>query len=107
MDFYDDESKIEIKVYDALKSVIDPEVGINIIDMGLVYDIKYNSSTGIYILMTLSSKGCPMGDMIMEDISNTLNTEFPGIGNKIELTWTPAWTSDFIKATGRKELGLD
>lgn len=106
MEIYDDAGKIELKVYDRLKNVIDPELGINIIDMGLVYDIKYQKENGIYITMTLSSEGCPMGEMIMNDVSANLNEEFPEFEHKIELTWTPKWSSDFIKPNGKKLLGI-
>jgi metal-sulfur cluster biosynthetic enzyme len=107
MELYNEASRVEIKVYDLLKKVIDPELGINIIDMGLVYDIKYQKENGINITMTLSSEGCPMGDIIMNDITSVLNVEFPESEHKVELTWTPKWTSDFIKPNGKKLLGID
>jgi len=106
MEILSKENKIEVEVYDALKQVIDPELGINIIDMGLIYLIKYNEEKGIEIKMTLSSKGCPMGDMIMDDIDFTLNKTFPDYKHHIEIVWEPKWTPDFIKPAGRKALGM-
>lgn len=104
MEIYDEANKIELKVYEVLKNVIDPELGINIIDMGLVYDIKYEKETGINITMTLSSEGCPMGDTIINDISDMLNDKFPVIENKVNLVWTPKWSSEFIKPNGKIQL---
>jgi metal-sulfur cluster biosynthetic enzyme len=106
MEIYDEANKIELKVYDVLKDVIDPELGVNIIDLGLVYEIKYNKEKGITITMTLSSEGCPMGDIIMDDISFVLNEIFPNIKHKVDLTWTPKWSSDFIKPNGKAQLGI-
>jgi len=107
MEILSKENKIEVEVYNALKQVIDPELGINIVDMGLIYLIKYNEENGIEIKMTLSSKGCPMGDMIMDDIDFGLNKTFPDYKHHIELVWEPNWTADFITPAGRKELGMD
>lgn len=107
MEIYDEANRIEIKVYEVLKNVIDPELAVNIIDLGLVYNIKYQKETGISITMTLSSEGCPMGDIIIGDISNVLNNTFPEFEHKVELTWTPKWFSDFIKPDGKKLLGIE
>lgn len=106
MDIFSNANKIEIDVYTALKKVIDPELGINIIDLGLVYEIKYSEEDGIKIVMTLSSQGCPMGDAIMDSMRNVLNEDFPGVKNNIELTWEPKWNTGFVTAAGRKALGL-
>lgn len=107
MEVFSQANKIEIEIYDALKEVIDPELFVNIIDLGLIYEIKFEEETGIHIKMTFSSKGCPMGDVIMNNIDAILNKKFPGVKNQIELSWEPKWTTDFVTPAGRKELGLD
>lgn len=99
-------SQIELQAYNTLKKVIDPELGINIIDMGLIYTIKYRERNSIYISMTLSSEGCPMGEIIMNDIYSVLTDAFPELKPEIELTWTPKWTSEFITPEGRKLLDI-
>lgn len=106
MSQFEDANKIELEVYKALRTVIDPELAINIIDLGLIYEISFTEVDGIEILMTLSSKGCPMGDVIMNSIRNVLNEKVPGVNVNIELTWVPAWTTDRVSAEGKKELGL-
>lgn len=106
MDIFSNANKIEIDIYNALKKVIDPELGINIIDLGLVYEIKYTETDGIKIVMTLSSKGCPMGDAIMDNMRSVLSEDFPDKKNAIELTWEPAWNTGFVTQAGRKALGL-
>lgn len=105
MDLYSENDKQVIKIYDSLKQVIDPELNINIIDLGLIYSVKFNEETGINISMTLSSKGCPMGDIIMKNMEDVLSEDFPQSKNTIDLVWEPKWTSDFISPKGKKELG--
>lgn len=104
---FDNASKIEIDVYTSLKKVIDPELGINIIDLGLVYEIKYTETEGIKVVMTFSSKGCPMSDAILDSVNSTLNEDFPGKTHQINITWEPLWNTGFVTAAGRKALGLN
>ncbi len=96
----------EMEVYNELKTVIDPEIGINIIDLGFVYKIEYNEEKGIQIEMTLSTKGCPMGDVILDSIQTVLDKRFPEKKLNIQLVWEPAWSSDFVTPEGRKVLGI-
>ena len=99
-------SNMEVEIFDTLKKVIDPEIGINIIDLGLVYKIEYSEANGIHIDVTLSTKGCPMADIIMDDIHTTLKEKFPDQKLDIQLVWEPAWTSDFVTPAGKKALGM-
>lgn len=107
MEIFSEANKIEIEIYNVLKEIIDPELGINIVDLGLIYEIKYDTENGIQIKMTFSSKGCPMGDVILNNMDSMLKEKFPEYKNHIELTWEPAWTNDFITPEGRKELGMN
>ncbi|MCA0429978.1 MAG: metal-sulfur cluster assembly factor [Bacteroidetes bacterium] len=107
MDFYTEGDKKEIAILHSLKEVIDPEVTINIVDMGLIYKITYNSiNKSILVTMTLSSKGCPMSDLILTQVKECLNREHPECTTEINLVWEPKWTRDFITPAGRKQLGL-
>ena len=106
MDLYSDTDKTELKVYNVLKEIIDPELAVNIVDLGLIYNIKYDEITGIHIRMTLSSKGCPMGDVIANNMDELLNERFPDCKHHIELVWEPVWSSEFVTPEGRKKLGL-
>lgn len=106
MEVISKENKIELEVYHALKEIIDPELGINIIDLGLVYQIKCDDKNDIQVKMTLSSKGCPMGDVIMDNIDFILSNRFPDHKHNIELIWEPKWTADFITPAGCKKLGI-
>jgi metal-sulfur cluster biosynthetic enzyme len=106
MDIFSNANNIEIETYNALKKVIDPELGINIIDLGLIYEIKFSDEAELKIVMTLSSQGCPMGDAIKSNMEAVLTEAFPNYKHNIELTWEPKWNTGFVTQAGRKALGL-
>jgi metal-sulfur cluster biosynthetic enzyme len=106
MDLYSDKEKREIEILQFLKEVIDPELEINIIDMGLVYKVDYNVEGKITINLTLSTKNCPMGDVIISGVENCLQGHFPKFEIVINMVWEPQWSRDFLTPTGKKELGI-
>ena len=88
-----------------LRKVIDPDMQLNIIDMGLVYDIAITENN-VHIDMTLTSPGCPSGDDIMTDAREKLSM-ISGIGVvSLRLVWTPAWHPDMINERVRAYLGF-
>lgn len=96
----------EMRANVALMEVIDPELNINIIDMGLVYGVKFDDSKTITVTMTLSTPHCPMGDAIQQGVINVLQEAFPDHEAKIELVWEPEWSLDMISEAGKEQLGL-
>ncbi len=94
-------------ISDALRAVIDPELGINIIDLGLVYKVFVNDDNRIDVTMTLTTPGCPMHASFAEDIEQTLWTAIPGMtGVDVNLVWEPRWNPSMISPEGLAELGL-
>lgn len=101
----------EQAVWSALKTCFDPEIPVNIVDLGLVYDLDIeNTDTGgrrIEVKMTLTAPGCGMGPTIAEDarqkIAGLPNVEFA----KVHIVWDPIWTPQMISPEGRKILGLE
>lgn len=87
----------------VLKTVIDPELFVNIIDLGLVYDILFLSEY-IQIRMTLSTPHCPLGQAIVSRVDQAMSAEFPDSGIVVTLVWQPAWDPDMITDEGRREL---
>ena len=78
----------------ALRAVKDPELGLNIIDIGLVYDVTVSEEGAAHVTMTLTSPGCPAGAEIMEDVRKTLD-DLEGItAVEVELVWEPYWTPE-------------
>lgn len=106
MELYSDKEKHEIEILHFLKEVIDPELEINIMDMGLVYKVDYNAEGKITINLTLSTKNCPMGDVIINSVESCMQKHFPGFEIIINMVWEPKWSKDFLTAAGRKELGI-
>lgn len=108
MNFYTENNRIEIEILHNLKEIIDPEVTINIVDLGLIYKVIYNSDNhSINIVMTLSTKGCPMGDLIMSQIKDCIKRYYPASSLKLDLVWEPEWSRDFITPAGKKQLGIN
>lgn len=93
------------QVVEVLGIIIDPELGINIVDMGLLYSADIDEAgKAILVELTLSSKGCPMGAAILGGAENILKSYFPGYIIDVKLVWEPAWSPDFISEEGRQFL---
>jgi metal-sulfur cluster biosynthetic enzyme len=96
----DDEQVIE-----ALRLVYDPELGVNIVDLGLVYGLDMDEGGNVEVIMTLTSMGCPLGPVIERDIRSVVST-LPGIKNvKMTLTFSPPWDPSRMTDDARMELG--
>lgn len=89
----------------ALRQVIDPEVGINIIDLGLVYRIDVTPDQ-VTIDLTMTSPACPMGDMIMDDMDTALDAVLPPeMKIVVRMVWDPPWTPEMMKPEARAHFG--
>ena len=90
----------------ALRRVKDPELNLNIIDLGLVYNIEVDESSKVVVDMSLTSPGCPAGPQIMGDVERTIQA-LPGVGKVvINLVWEPYWTPERIEPKVRAYMGL-
>lgn len=94
------------EIMTALYQVDDPELMVNIIDLGLVYDIDLSIPGQIKVVMTLTSKGCPLGHAIEQGVKNAVNEKFPNTNVIVEIVWDPVWTFEEISAAGREQLGF-
>ncbi len=93
-------------VYEALREVYDPEIPINVVDLGLIYDVKVDEGN-IDVKMTLTFAGCGMGPYIAQQAEWRL-AELDGVDDiNVELVFDPPWTPDQITEEGKKLLGLD
>jgi len=97
---------IELQVWNILKFVIDPEVEVNIVDMGLVYNVKYDGDKKFDITMTLSTPACPIGDAIMLNVKEAIVAKFAGHEVEVKLVFDPPWTPDMVSEAGKKLLGM-
>ena len=97
------------KVKEALMDVIDPELMVNIVDLGLVYDCQLNEEedgTVVSVKMTLTAPGCGMGPTIAADAQSRIMTIDSIKEAQVELVWDPPWTQDMISEEGKMKLGL-
>ena len=95
----------EAKVYKVLKQVPDPEVAVNIVDLGLIYKVlKNDEAKTLDVDVTLSTPGCPVGDTIIQHIQTVLENTYPEYAVLVDLVWEPAWNPDMISDDGRAEL---
>lgn len=95
----------EEQVREALRTVIDPEVGVNVVDLGLVYGIEV-SAQGVRVRMTMSTPACPLGDAILGEAREAVRgAAGTGTDVEVELVWEPEWTPDLMTDRARDELG--
>ncbi|UCC85132.1 MAG: metal-sulfur cluster assembly factor [Gemmatimonadota bacterium] len=95
----------EDQVREALKQIEDPEVGLNIVDLGLVYDIEVEGDS-VHVRMTLTSPGCPVGPQLLNG-SRMVVQELEGVEHvEVQLVWEPFWTPDRINPEYRAILGF-
>jgi probable FeS assembly SUF system protein SufT len=102
---------IDQQVWEALKTCFDPEIPVNIVDLGLVYDMRVSDLGGngkkVEVKMTLTAQGCGMGGYIAQDARSKL-LELPGVEEAdVEVVWDPPWSPQMISPEGRQLLGMD
>jgi probable FeS assembly SUF system protein SufT len=101
----------EQAVWNALKTCFDPEIPVNIVDLGLIYDLAIEQTPAggqaVEVKMTLTAPGCGMGPVIAEDARQKI-ASLPTVERaKVHIVWDPQWTPQMISETGRKALGLE
>ncbi len=94
------------KVLEVLKNVIDPEIGLNIVDLGFIYGIDIKDKK-IHIKMTLTNPSCPMHSMFVYEVERALKSAFSEAEVEVELVFDPPWSPEMIKDDAKKKLGLE
>jgi len=90
----------------ALRRVVDPEVRLNIVDLGLVYELNADDQGNVHVVMTLTTPGCPLHGPMQEAVKTVLE-EVPEVTKAdVDLIFDPPWTMDLITEEGKKALGL-
>ena len=89
----------------ALQDVIDPEIGLSVVDLGLIYQLDFDEISGkVYVLMTLTTQFCPMGESIVDGVTRALQSVFPDDEVNVALTFDPPWNHERISEEGQKFL---
>lgn len=90
----------------ALENVIDPELGIDIVNLGLVYDVDLDDAGLATVTMTLTSMGCPLGPVIVDQVKTALS-DLPEIKEtEVNIVWQPAWSKDMMSRYAKMALGV-
>lgn len=101
-----EKNKLEKDIVRALKQVYDPEIPVNIYDLGLIYELDVNSEGEVKIKMTLTAPNCPMADQLVEDVHEAV-ADTPGVTNvSIELVFEPEWDKSRMSEEALLELGF-
>ena len=99
--------KIKTRFLESLEQVIDPELGIDIVNLGLIYEIRFDESTGeTEIDMTLTTMGCPLADLLTDQIYDAVSDVPEVTKTEVKLVWSPAWTVEKMSRYARIALGI-
>ena len=102
----EDKMSLKDKVVEAIKEVYDPEIPVDVYELGLIYEINVYPVNNIYILMTLTSPACPSAEAIPVDIENKVK-EIEGVNDvQVEVTFDPPYTQDMMSEAAKLELGF-
>jgi len=93
------------EILKVLRNVIDPEIGLNIVDLGFIYGVDV-SGKSVKIRMTLTNPGCPMHSMFTHEVETALKTAFDDVKVDVELVFDPPWTPERMSKDARKRLGI-
>jgi FeS assembly SUF system protein len=101
-----DPSDTENGIVEALKTVFDPEIPVNIYELGLIYDIDLQPDGAVHVKMTLTAPGCPVAGTLPGDVKNKIEG-VPGVTSAdVELVWDPAWNPSMMSEAARLQLGM-
>lgn len=85
----------------GLREVLDPEVGLNVVDLGLIYQLNFEEGAKkVFALMTLTTQFCPMGGAIVDGVTNSLESGFPDYDVQVTVTFDPSWNQEMISKEG-------
>ena len=97
---------LRLAIVAALSKVFDPEIPVNIYELGLVYDLDVDSASNVHVRMTLTAPACPAAQTIPVDVERRIR-EVPGVNNvKVSVVWDPPWTRDRMSEVAKLTLGM-
>lgn len=95
------------RALEFLSDVLDPEIGLNVVDLGLIYQLDFDEEQKtVYCTMTLTTQFCPMGESIQSGVIRALNDAFPGYSADVQVTFNPPWSAEKISPAGLDFLNM-
>ena len=101
-----DPSSLEPKIIEALRKVYDPEIPVNIYDLGLIYAINIDENAHVFVKMTLTAPGCPVAQTFPGTVEHEIKLVEGVKDATVELVWDPPWTQDRMSEQAKLELGI-
>ncbi len=101
-----DADKLAEKIIKVLKTVYDPEIPVDIYELGLIYDVLVNDNSEVKIIMTLTTPNCPVADSLPKEVEDKVKLLSEVNDAKVELTFEPPWTRDLMSDEAKLELGF-
>ncbi|MDF2903652.1 MAG: hypothetical protein K0S25_1290 [Bacillus sp. (in: firmicutes)] len=99
--------KLIEQIYEKLEEVLDPELGIDIVNLGLVYDVRVSEEKDVEIEMTMTSMGCPMAGQIISDVKMKLSLSLKELrGIEVQIVWNPPWSKEKMSRYAKIALGI-
>jgi FeS assembly SUF system protein len=98
--------ELGIKIVEVLKSIYDPEIPVDIYELGLIYDVMVSENNDVKILMTLTSPNCPVAETLPVEIEEKVTTLEDVKSTEVEITFDPIWTQDMMSEEAKLELGF-
>ena len=100
-------SELKNEIIDVLRTVYDPEIPVNIYELGLVYEVTVNDAGRAHVLMTLTSPMCPVAESLPPEVEHKVS-EVDGVTSaSVEVTWDPPWDPEMMSEAAKLELGFD
>ena len=99
-------SAIEANVITVLRTICDPEIPVNVYDLGLIYEISINDQADVKVLMTLTSPNCPVAESLPQEVKDKVNMVKNLRSAEVELTFEPPWDQDMLSEEAKLELGF-
>ena len=99
-------NEIGEKIIDVIKTIYDPEIPVNIYELGLIYDVFVNEDNEVKILMTLTSPNCPVAESLPQEVEEKIRSIDEVKTAEVEITFDPAWTKDLMSEEAKLELGF-
>ena len=95
------------RIYEVMEDVMDPELGIDVVNLGLVYEVKIDKENNAFITMTMTSMGCPLAGQIISDAKMRISANIEELNDiQIDVVWSPPWTKDKMSRYAKIALGV-
>ncbi len=106
MSSHQERKELEGRVIEVLRTIYDPEIPVDIYELGLIYEVKVQEDMSVHVLMTLTSPSCPVAESMPAEVEVKAGQTHGANGAKVELTFEPAWDKDMMSEAAQLELGL-